>query len=133
MAKDYADSMLNLAGFLSCEIQSSQRYRRFTSLLLVSDVTPAEYAQGKQIVRSSDVSFQIPLGCAWILPETPKSGALVAANRLKEHLGCPPGSWCIGVASFPDDGVSASELLTAAERRLSASRKTTGTEIVADD
>ena len=66
---------------------------------------------------------------AIVLAETPKSGALVMANHLREtvaeqNFGAPDQdspeqvTISIGVATFPEDATEVDELITIADRRL---------------
>jgi diguanylate cyclase (GGDEF)-like protein len=80
--------------------------------------------------RTSDVPIHYANGeFVVILPETPKEGAKIKAERLRRHVELtefqkektqPLGgiTLSIGVATFPDDGSDSASILEAADRSL---------------
>ncbi|HXH27748.1 MAG TPA: diguanylate cyclase [Candidatus Polarisedimenticolia bacterium] len=83
------------------------------------DDTPARYGGEEFVV---------------ILPQTPKDGGLIAAERIRERVAGHPYpnreqqplkvvSLSGGVATFPDDGRSGSELIEAADTALYRAKK----------
>ena len=71
---------------------------------------------------------------AVLCPETPRNGGLTLANRIRAEVeatdfefgaGQPLGrvTISVGVANFPEDGVSAEEMLEAADKALYLSKK----------
>jgi diguanylate cyclase (GGDEF)-like protein len=81
-------------------------------------------------LRGTDVARRRGTSDFWvILPETGHESARVVAERIRLSLGAhdvelAPGkvtrlSLSLGIASFPEDGVSAHELVKSAERALS--------------
>ncbi|HUU01854.1 MAG TPA: GGDEF domain-containing protein [Myxococcota bacterium] len=90
---------------------------------------------GSFCFRASDVTFHYEVNkFAALLPETPRSGAIIKAGRLVKAVAGtsfiggraqPQGAITVsvGVATFPDDASDAVSMLDMADRALSAARK----------
>ena len=105
------------------EIRSARRYQRFVSMVLVGHETPNEkfHSIFPDVIRDSDECFCTDHGAFVLMGETDGSGALIAIDRYKQFF---EGSVDLrfGVASFPFDGNTADELISAAQRRLSRAK-----------
>jgi hypothetical protein len=123
-------------GSLEHEFRRSVRHQRPFSLLVVhpdgrgADVT----AVVERIVaglRSTDIAAGRDGRDLWLLlPETGSDSARVAAERLRLAAGAAGRTVSIGVASFPDDGLSAANLAGAASRALSRALELGGNRTV---
>jgi diguanylate cyclase (GGDEF)-like protein len=132
---------------LAHEVERAQRYRHHLSVLML-DVDRFKqvndtygHLMGDTLlsyvarlitakVRTSDVAARYGGDeFAVILPETDQENALAVAEKLRKAvsadrhwqgalLGNLGVSICFGVASFPDDGRTADDLLGCADRRL---------------
>jgi len=126
---------------LRTEINRSQRYKRNVCLLLLkADIDEGtlqqpiiEGAEGyhrqianelKRAVRNSDIPFVGEYYGA-VLPETNLEGARIVVDRLTNAIAnmvrIPV---CIGVAQFPEDGLTEDDLVRAAQAALQYSLAT---------
>ncbi len=96
---------------------------RRIAVILQDDSSEARSRQSDIVARYSGEEFVV------LLPETPKQGALVKAQRLADAVAASemPGgrrmSLSIGVASLPDDAADAESLLTAAEAAVRGAKR----------
>ena len=119
---------------MNYEILSCMRYRRFASVIMLASENPECQLDSilEETIRNSDEFFALPVGYAVVMGETGKDGALHAVERYKENArgAC---DLRFGIATYPVDGRSASELLETARRRLERARQMTcGSVITAD-
>jgi hypothetical protein len=110
---------LELEALLDYEIRGSMRYRRPMSLVLVAPVRSRVNLRELlgPILRASDKLFQIGGHAAILMGETDRDGALTAIRRYKEACN-DEIDLRFALASFPDDGTNAQELIATARRRL---------------
>jgi hypothetical protein len=126
-----------LRAHLEHELMRARRLQRPLAVLLIRHVPPAwavEDAAARpdvaseigRICRRMDIAGHDDAGrCLLILPETTCRQARHAAERFRARLrraaiwpGYREGRWDIGIAGFPVDGRTASELITSAESAL---------------
>ena len=110
------------------ELARSLRHTHFFSLLVVRPDAPPGKAGLERLaatiaghMRGTDVASRRGEADFWlILPETPSDAARVVGERIRLALGAEQlgGSVSIGIACFPEDGVSARELAAAVQRAL---------------
>ena len=105
------------------EIRSARRYQRFVSMVVVE--RHEDYKNFNvlfpDVVRDSDACFCTEQGAFVLMGETDGTGALSAIERYKEFFE-GTADLRFGVASFPFDGNSAEDLISAALRRLDLAR-----------
>jgi len=115
---------------LSKIVSSTSRVEDFSSRSVIGGVQSRTAEEGTPRGRDSDLVARYG-GEEFVimLPETPKSGALVRAERLREFVEAYPFalrekqplgvvSISIGVATFPDDGATREAVLSAADTAL---------------
>lgn len=109
-----------LEQFLDYELRSATRYRRFTTLVLISRSAEAwdPRALIGEIMRSSDEFFYLEGGGAAILMgETDGIGALAAVGRYR--LACREEKDIrFSLTTYPSDVRSVAEMLVIGQRRL---------------
>ena len=108
-----------LEWMLDYEVRSSTRYDRDLTVVMMTTT------QGKSIpqcalgetLRRSDEFFNLEGSSAILMGETSQEGALSAVERFGF---CCEGDYDLrfSIASFPADGSTAAELLSACQRRL---------------
>jgi diguanylate cyclase (GGDEF)-like protein len=136
---------------LKAEVERSNRHQRFFSVMMIDvdhfkkfndrfghpegDKALAQVARlVKNATRTADsVSRYGGEEFTVILPETPKSSAMEVAGRIRKDLeniaiGASPENTLpitlsIGVACFPEDGLTNEELLVAADQALYKAKK----------
>jgi len=113
----------NLDFLVEYEIRSARRYQRFVSMVIVGKSESDEnfHTLFPDIVRDSDECFCTEQGAFVLMGETDGTGALTAIDRYKDFFAGTV-DLRFGVASFPFDGNSASDLISAALRRLHRAR-----------
>ena len=123
-----------IEAFLDYECRASQRYRRAMSLVIVriADSASTFDALVGDLVRSSDKVIQYDGGAAIIMSETALEGARIAVGRYAAR--CANGSTLqCAVARFPEDALTANELLRAAQRRYEKARTLQGDSFIWSD
>lgn len=126
--------LADLDWIMNYEILSCMRYRRFASIIMLSTENSDCDLDSmlEETIRNSDELFIMPMGYAVLMGETEKAGALRAVERYKENVK----EVCdlrFGIATYPMDGKSAAELLSAARRRLDRARSmASGCVVTAD-
>ena len=103
-----------------------------TAAVLVGSVKDPSGAivAGAQI-RATDLAVRRGAHDFWlVLPETPDRAARVVGERLRLELGTRELALAIGIASFPNDGLSAAELVSAADKALARSIELGGNRTV---
>ncbi len=91
---------------VEAELERARRYSRPLSMVVLEggDVSRIE-------VRLTDIVVRLDRArVALVAPETPAAGARVAARRVAEECG----GRIVGVATFPEQGVTAAALLDSA-------------------
>jgi len=129
-------------GSLEYELRRALRHDHFLSLVLVrqSISAPGRRADaeleriagaiGAQI-RATDIAVRRGAHDFWlVLPETPDVAARLLGERLRLVFGTADLSFAIGIAAFPHDGLSAAELVQAAERALARALELGGNRTV---
>lgn len=107
-----------LAWILEYELCSASRYRRFVSLIMISDAGGSLTCRMlESLMRRSDELFVLESGTAILMGETEKAGALQAVERYK-HAYLGELDLRFAVASYPRDGDAPQTLLSTARRRL---------------
>lgn len=94
-------------------------------------LAPGLLAEPAGLVRAVDVAARYGGDeLVLILPETPKEGALVQAERLRKaaestggHDGLPRFTCSVGVATYPDDADTREGMVEAAEVAVSAAKR----------
>ncbi len=128
------------------EVERARRYNRPLSLLLLDldhlkafndayghqagdEALKAVAAAIRRHVRPPDVPARYGGDeFAVILPETPLTGAIVVAERIRASVAAVPVAEDVpmtvsaGAAAFPDDGESGADLVAAADRALYAAK-----------
>jgi len=109
---------LDVERLLDYELNSSLRYRRFVSLVLLSDqLGPLKASLLENVIRRSDELFLLDGYAAILMSETGRVGALRAIERYKEAY-LDNGDLRFVVTSYPKDGSDRETLLQTARRRL---------------
>ena len=129
-------------GSLEYELRRSLRHDHFVSLVLIrphvagrtrradAQLQGLAAAIGAQI-RATDLAVRRGSHDFWlVLPETPDRAARVVGERLRLELGTRELALAIGIASFPNDGLSAAELVSAADKALARSIELGGNRTV---
>jgi hypothetical protein len=101
------------------ELKSSERYRRFFSVLVCDcEVKKCGFEDlfADSLRASDEVVDSVPYVTV-LMGETDTNGAQAAANRLRNVYGSIPVHF--GVASYPADGRDLATLLSVALKRLS--------------
>ena len=118
---------------LSHEVQTSRRYLRYLSIVLVA---PGKDTNGKlhrtlsESFRDCDVMVPVNGHTAVILSETDREGALRAIGRCRKALKASDASF--STASFPTDAHDAAGLLKTAVLRLERAQQGERAGVVAD-
>jgi hypothetical protein len=126
-----------LRDLLDYELASSKRYRRFFSLVILKIPGKAEenHVFLKGTARESDRLFSLDFiegGIAVLMPETDGQSAGSAVERYKRMCG-NEADMRTGIATFPLDAGTSSELLQASSRRVSkAINSQVGTVVSSD-
>ena len=114
-----------LRWLLDYELCGAKRYRRFTTLLMVSSAeAEADFELLlRNMMRGSDEFIrQEGSDLAILMPETDSNGALIAINRANRYHG-EQLDLRFSVASYPTDGSNSGELLDAAQHRLDIAKR----------
>jgi diguanylate cyclase (GGDEF)-like protein len=114
-----------LPGSLEYELQRSLRHARAFSVLVARPDGPAGEELVEQVTRVLTTQLRGTDAISsrggeefWlILPETAGEAARAVGERIRLALG-PTVAMSVGISSFPEDGISASDLAAAAERAL---------------
>lgn len=108
-----------LEWMLDYEVRSSTRYDRDLAIVMMTTTDGKSVPQCVlgETLRGSDEFFNLEGSSAVLMGETNQEGALSAVERFGF---CCDGSYDLrfSIASFPVDGDTAAELLSACNRRL---------------
>ena len=122
---------------LDYELASSKRYRRFFSLVMLKIPGNAEENHNflKGTARESDRLFLLDSlegGIAVLMPETDGQSAENAVERYKRVCG-DEADMRTGIATFPLDAGTSSELMQASSRRVSKAMNSEVGTVVSSD
>ena len=120
-----------LHSILQHELNSSQRYRRYLSLLLVHSSVDQEGLERtlNRYGRDSDVMAKIDDFYAVVMSETDHCDALHAIDRYGSFLD-EQFSPCYSLATFPVDDHLADGLLCVAKKRLQRAKSGTTVGVI---
>ena len=114
----------SLASFVEYEYRSSERYRRYMSLVMLR--VPGEgtsfNALAGDLVRTSDKVFGANGTVAILMGETPLTAVKAAVTRFATRCVEAGGLQC-GAAGFPQDASNAADFLSTAFRRYEIAKK----------
>lgn len=119
---------------LEYELNASERYRRFVSLVMVSSKTdlPTVKAVTNDTVRKTDVLAHFDSAVVILMGETQKADALRAVDRIRK-LFPEETNLQFSVSTYPDDEVKPEALIRLAYDRLNKARQSAETAVVAED
>ena len=125
---------LHLHTMTDYELRTSQRYRRFFSLVfMASDNCGLKFWNLiGDLLRNSDEFVELDGYASILMSETDKHAALQAVNRFLERQE-GDADICYSIASFPNDGKTSLELLQKASDRLAKARNSDEGAIVYDE
>lgn len=112
-----------LQSLMQYEMLSSERYRRFMSVVMVSSTQDRPGLGGLigDHVRNSDVMSEHGHSVVVLMGETDKRGAMTAVQRYHRNLSNHP-DLRFSIATYPEDGVNPDTLMDVATQRLTLAK-----------
>ncbi|MFC1737280.1 hypothetical protein ACFL1X_14305 [Candidatus Hydrogenedentota bacterium] len=127
-------SVMDCETLLEYELRCSERYRRFLSVVMLKSGKETVDFRNLfgDLVRDSDVLFELEGKAMVLMSETDQTGAMNAVTRFKTMCN---GALDVrySVAVFPADGRSAGNLMDTGQRRLELAQAQTAGAVVVED
>lgn len=122
-----------LQDVLNYELACAERYRRFVSVVMITDADTKEPVRRllADRIRSSDLLAEKNSHLVVLMSETDGKGAQIAIDRYKTRTA--DHKLCFSLVTFPQDSGNAEDLMEAAERRLREAQERGGGAVIAAD